>query len=136
VLRVPCTDRCRRRSGQALSSRSCRVSERPLRPGRIPPPRSQRPTGLPLVPRPAGPGSSFGSDALTDQDNRYTKHPAMGRPPSAEAPRDVAVLVRVLPRERDAWRRAAARAGVSLGAWLREIANAAAAASSKKGKKR
>jgi hypothetical protein len=49
----------------------------------------------------------------------------MGRP-KLDNPRDIRVLVRVLPEERAAWREAADRAGLKLSAWIRKVANAAA----------
>lgn len=57
----------------------------------------------------------------------------MPRPPDENEPRSVNVLVRVLPEERERWHRAAKRAGVTLSAWIRDLANQAAP---KKGSKR
>lgn len=50
---------------------------------------------------------------------------AMGRP-KIDNPRSRRVFVRALPAEVAAWKRTADRAGLTLSAWLRALANAAA----------
>lgn len=50
----------------------------------------------------------------------------MARPCVNETPRDVNVVVRVLPAERERWKAAAARAGESLSQWIRRLATAEA----------
>ena len=57
----------------------------------------------------------------------------MSRPPEMYERRGCIVRLRVLTEERDRWTRAADRAGVSLSAWLRGLANAAVPTTTKGG---
>lgn len=47
--------------------------------------------------------------------------------PAAGKRRNVIVLLRAMPDERRRWERAAKQAGVSLSAWIRNLANGATA---------
>ena len=49
----------------------------------------------------------------------------VGKPVEGKA-RDAHLLVRVLPEELAAWKSAAKRAGLTLSAWIRKLANDAA----------
>ena len=50
----------------------------------------------------------------------------MGKPVIEGKPRNVNAIVRVLPEELAAWKSAAKRAGLTLSAWIRKLANDAA----------
>ena len=52
--------------------------------------------------------------------------------PRAEAARSSRVILRAMPKEREAWQRAADRAGLPLSEWIRKRLNSAAKRSSGK----
>ncbi len=59
----------------------------------------------------------------------------MVRPPEEGETRGVNVILRVLEEERERWKAAAARSGMTLSAWLRKLANDAAPKSKPKRKR-